>query len=70
NALFPVSMMPDWLQPIANVNPITYTTDAVRQLLLYETNFNQLMLDFAYTAVFTIVIASISIILAWRYLRK
>ena len=70
NALFPVSMMPDWLQPIANVNPITYTTDAVRQLLLYETNFSQLMLDFAYTAVFTIVIASISIILAWRYLSK
>jgi len=28
------------------------------------------MLDFAYTAVFTIVIASISIILAWRYLSK
>jgi len=70
NALFPVSMMPDWLQPIANVNPITYTTDAVRQLLLYETNFNQLMLDFAYIAIFTVVVASISIILAWKYLRK
>ena len=31
NALFPTNAMPDWLKPIANLNPITYTTDAVRQ---------------------------------------
>jgi len=70
NALFPTSMMPDWLQPIANVNPVTYSTDAVRQLLIYEMDVNRLMLDFAYLSGFTVIIASISIILAWRFLSK
>ncbi len=70
NALFPTSMMPDWLRPIANLNPITYSTDAIRQLILYETNFNQLMLDLTYISLFTLTIASISILLAWKYLRK
>ncbi|HEX69129.1 MAG TPA: multidrug ABC transporter permease [Candidatus Bathyarchaeota archaeon] len=71
NALFPTNAMPDWLKPIANVNPITYTTDAVRQLLIFETpNLNQLMLDFTYMCIFAAAIASISIILSWKYLSK
>ena len=71
NALFPTNAMPDWLKPIANLNPITYTTDAVRQLLIFESlNLNQLMLDFAYMGIFAAVIASISIILSWKYLSK
>ncbi len=71
NALFPTDAMPDWLKPIANLNPITYTTDAVRQLLIFETiNINQLMLDFTYMCIFSAAIASISIILSWKYLSK
>ena len=70
NVFSPVSVMPDWLQPIANVNPVTYATDAVRQLLIYEMNLNQLVLDFAYLGVFATVIASISIVLALRYISK
>jgi len=71
NALFPTNAMPDWLKPIANINPIMYTTDAVRQLLIFETlNLNQLMLDFTYMCIFAAAIASISIILSWKYLSK
>jgi len=70
NVFSPVSMMPNWLQSIANVNPVTYATDAIRQLLIYEIDFNQLALDFAYLTVFATVIASISMVLAWRYLSK
>jgi len=71
NALFPTATMPDWLKPISNVNPITFTTDAVRQLLIFETvNTTQLMLDFAYMGIFAAIIASISIILSWRYLSR
>ena len=71
NALFPTNAMPDWLKPIANLNPITYTTDAVRQLLIFESlNLNQLMLDFTYMGIFAAAIASISIILSWKYLSK
>jgi len=70
NAFFPTSFMPDWLQTLANVNPLTYTTDAVRQLLLYNLNAAQLMIDFSYLIVFAVLFASIGIILSWRYLSK
>jgi len=32
--LFPVSILPDWLQFIAKLNPITYALDAMRAVLL------------------------------------
>jgi len=34
NAIYPVSMMPGWLQVIAHVNPLTYEVDALRTLML------------------------------------
>lgn len=70
NSLFPISTMPDWLQTIANVNPLTYTSDAIRQLLLYQTDMTQLLFDFTYLGIFAAVFASIGIILSWKYLSK
>jgi ABC-2 type transport system permease protein len=34
NAIYPLSMMPSWLQIIARVNPLTYTVDAMRGLMI------------------------------------
>lgn len=34
NALYPLSMMPEWLQYIAKVNPLFYVVDALRAFLL------------------------------------
>jgi ABC-2 type transport system permease protein len=34
NALYPVSVMPGWLQAISKVNPLSYQVDALRGLLL------------------------------------
>jgi ABC-2 type transport system permease protein len=71
NAFFPTSVMPDWLQAIASVNPMTYTTDAVRQLLIYRTtDFGQVGVDFAFVGVFALVVAAIGIVLSWRFLSK
>ena len=70
NAFFPTKFMPDWLQTIAKVNPLTYTTDAVRQLLIFSTDWTQLALDFTYVGMFAIVAATIGIVLSWRYLSK
>jgi ABC-2 type transport system permease protein len=70
NALFPTSLMPDWLQPVTKINPITYATDASRQLILYQINMQQLILDFAYLGVFAVVCSVIGIVLSWRYLSK
>jgi len=70
NALFSTSLMPDWLQTIAKINPVTYATDATRQLILYSINMQQLLFDFAYLGVFAAVFTTIGIVLSWRYLSK
>lgn len=34
SAIYPVSLMPDWLQFLAKVNPLTYMVDSLRQLMV------------------------------------
>jgi len=34
NAIYPISVMPDWLQIIARINPLTYEVDILRGLML------------------------------------
>jgi ABC-2 type transport system permease protein len=34
NAIYPISLMPPWLQHIARLNPLTYEVDALRALML------------------------------------
>ena len=34
NAIYPVSIMPGWLQTVANVNPLSYMVDGLRSLML------------------------------------
>jgi ABC-2 type transport system permease protein len=70
NALFPVSIMPSWLQAVANVNPISYATDASRQLILYSINMSKLIMDFAVLGIFALVFSAIGILLSWRYLSR
>ena len=34
SAIYPISMMPNWLQAVAKVNPLTYAVDAMRGLMV------------------------------------
>ncbi len=34
NAIYPISLMPGWLQAVSRVNPLTYEVDALRALML------------------------------------
>jgi ABC-2 type transport system permease protein len=34
NAIYPISIMPGWLQAISQVNPLTYEVDALRVLMV------------------------------------
>ena len=34
NAIYPISIMPRWLQVISHANPLTYQVDALRALML------------------------------------
>jgi ABC-2 type transport system permease protein len=70
NALFPISIMPSWLQAVANVNPISYATDASRQLILYQIDMSKLIMDFTVLGIFALVFTAIGIVLSWRYLSR
>jgi ABC-2 type transport system permease protein len=36
SALYPISMMPTWLQVASHINPLTYQVDAMRALMLRD----------------------------------
>jgi ABC-2 type transport system permease protein len=56
NAIYPISMMPLWLQVISHINPLTYEVDALRALMLAQgaSSFG-LVVDFASMAAATVI---------------
>lgn len=38
NAIYPIEIMPQWLQVISYINPLTYLVDALRSLMLINAN--------------------------------
>lgn len=70
NAFFPISLMPNWLQVVANVNPTSYAVDAVRLFIIDSGNLGNLGVDFAYVGGFALVVTIICVVLSWRYLNK
>jgi ABC-2 type transport system permease protein len=70
SAYFPINLMPDWLKPVAYANPISYTIDAVRRLMVFSDGFGPLPLDFAFVGIFAIVVTIICVVLSWNYLNK
>jgi ABC-2 type transport system permease protein len=70
SAYFPIENMPNWLQAIANANPISYTIDAVRRLMIFSDGYDRLPLDFAFVGIFAIVVTGICVVLSWRFLNK
>jgi ABC-2 type transport system permease protein len=48
NAIYPVTIMPTWLQVIARINPLTYVVSALRTLMLSgATDYSSLLPDFS-----------------------
>jgi ABC-2 type transport system permease protein len=71
SAFFPISRMPDWLQSVAKVNPLSYTMDGMRQLLINPTiDYSKLALQYGYVGIFAAILTTIGIVLSWRYLNK
>ena len=65
NAIYPIAIMPVWLQAIARVNPLTYEVDGLRALMLGSTiNITLLGLDFLVLLVVTTVLVCIG---GWFY---
>ena len=79
SAYFPINQMPGWLQSIANWNPISYTIDAVRRLMVYSGGLGTFQLqignaslafDFLFVGIFALAVTVICVVLSWKYLNK
>ncbi len=70
NAFYPVSLMPGWLKPVVEVNPISYANDIDRQLLLGSVGMYSIAFDFAFLVAFAAIFTGISMYMSWKYLTK
>jgi ABC-2 type transport system permease protein len=71
SAFFPIDRMPPWLQTVAQVNPLSYTMNGMRQLLINPTiDYSQLAIQYAYVGIFALVLTTVGIVLSWRFLNK
>jgi ABC-2 type transport system permease protein len=57
---FPIAAMPDPLQAIARLLPLTYLNDALRQVMVDGTPFSPLWVCVAFLAVWLVVCLAIS----------
>lgn len=61
NAIYPISIMPGWLQFISRINPLTYEVDALRALMLAgQTSGIGLLTDYVVLLVSLIVLVAIA----------
>jgi ABC-2 type transport system permease protein len=61
NAIYPIAIMPVWLQVVARLNPLSYQVDALRALMVTgETSVNGLGVDFAVTLLVTAALIALA----------
>lgn len=71
SAFFPIEQMPSWLQAVATVNPLSYTMNGMRQLLINSSiNYSDLAVQYAYVGIFAAVLTAVGIVFSWRFLNK
>jgi ABC-2 type transport system permease protein len=59
NAIYPIAIMPQWLQIVANINPLSYMVDGLRALLV-GSSLTQLPLDLGVLIIATFLISLLS----------
>jgi len=59
NAIYPISLMPNWLKIIAMINPLSYTVEGLRSLMILG-DLSNLPLDFVACLLFALTTTSIA----------
>jgi ABC-2 type transport system permease protein len=60
--LFPVSILPDWLQFVAHINPVTYALDAMRSALLDGASVLKIAHSLTILLLFAVILLPLSIV--------
>ncbi|HTQ58591.1 MAG TPA: ABC transporter permease [Candidatus Solibacter sp.] len=68
--LFPISVLPDWLQLVARLNPVTYALDAMRAALLVGDGFHTVWRPLVVLLLFAAILLPISVAVFARSLRR
>jgi len=58
---YPVSLMPEWLQKLSWLLPITYSLDGMRRALLTNASFAELLPNIVALLIFSLVLVPISL---------
>jgi ABC-2 type transport system permease protein len=61
NAVYPISIMPEWLKAAARINPLTYEVDAMRALMVKGGgSLYRIGLDFMVLSAITLALAALA----------
>ncbi len=61
SAIYPVNLMPAWLQVVSKANPLTYIVDALRALLV-TSDFSHIWIDVAVLIVAVVALTTLAVI--------
>ena len=61
SAIYPVNLMPTWLQIVSRANPLTYIVDALRALLV-TSDFSHIWLDLGVMVLSVIVLTAMAVL--------
>jgi ABC-2 type transport system permease protein len=63
NAIYPIALMPGWLQVLSRVNPLTYMIDALREMMTEQAGQFGIGLDFIVLIISSFILVMIGSIL-------
>lgn len=67
---YPVAVLPDWLEPISKVLPLTYALDSMRLTVLQSQSIYEVRYDIFILLAFTLILTPISFLVFRRALKK
>ena len=67
---YPVAVLPDWLEPVSKVLPLTYALDSMRLAMLQGQSLYELRYDILVLLAFTLVLTPLSFLVFRRALKK
>jgi ABC-2 type transport system permease protein len=68
--LYPTSVLPDWVQPISQMLPLTHTLEGMRNALLNGHSMYELLDTLLILALFAVVLLPFSLICFWAAVRR
>jgi ABC-2 type transport system permease protein len=60
--MYPVAVLPDWVQSVSNIIPLTYGLEAVRMVLLQGATVSDISMELTILALFTVVLLGLGLL--------